>query len=297
MKRILSCYTSDFSKMSATDLRLAIKASEGRTVLAETIVTAAPLLEGITNAEVMRAFGADLICLNELDILNPAINGFGHGQGIIKQLKELVGLPIGINLEPVDAEANTLDDRQIISAGRQASINTYQAAARLGIDFIMLTGNPSTAVSNVAILEAVKLAQVHYPGLIFAGKMHAAGLAEAVVDADCLIKCIEAGATGVILPSVGTVPAWTLAEAYKLTKQIHALGGLVMNTIGTSQESADKATIRQFAIYNKQAGADIHHIGDASYGRMAPPENIMAYSIAIRGKRHTYYRMASSIKR
>ena len=43
---------------------------------------------------------------------------------------------------------------------------------------------------------------------------------------------------------------------------------------------------------NKRVGADIHHIGDGGYGRMADPENIRALSIAVRGKRHTYFKMA-----
>jgi len=45
------------------------------------------------------------------------------------------------------------------------------------------------------------------------------------------------------------------------------------------------------------AGADLHHIGDAGYTGMAVPENIFAYSVAIRGLRHTYARMARSIRR
>ena len=46
----------------------------------------------------------------------------------------------------------------------------------------------------------------------------------------------------------------------------------------------------------KMTGTDIHHIGDAGY-KTANPENIMDYSIAIRGKRHTYIRMARSVNR
>ncbi len=42
-------------------------------------------------------------------------------------------------------------------------------------------------------------------------------------------------------------------------------------------------------------GADIHHIGDTGVPGMALPQNIMAYSIAIRGERHTYHKMAQSI--
>lgn len=45
------------------------------------------------------------------------------------------------------------------------------------------------------------------------------------------------------------------------------------------------------------AGADIQHIGDAGYAGVALPENIMALSIAIRGVRHTYGRMAYSLNK
>ena len=47
----------------------------------------------------------------------------------------------------------------------------------------------------------------------------------------------------------------------------------------------------------KMAGTDIHHLGDSGYGGMALPENIQAYSIAVRGIRHTYRRMAGSVNR
>ena len=67
--------------------------------------------------------------------------------------------------------------------------------------------------------------------------------------------------------------------------------------IGTSQEGADTATIRQIAFLCKMTGTDIHHIGDTGYPGTAIPENIMAYSIAIRGVRHTYHRMAASVNR
>ena len=44
------------------------------------------------------------------------------------------------------------------------------------------------------------------------------------------------------------------------------------------------------------ASADIHHIGDAAIGGM-DAENLMHYSEAIQGKRHTILRMARSIYR
>ena len=46
-----------------------------------------------------------------------------------------------------------------------------------------------------------------------------------------------------------------------------------------------------------RAGADIHHISDTGVPGMSLPQNIMAYSIAIRGERHTYHKMAQSVNR
>ena len=83
----------------------------------------------------------------------------------------------------------------------------------------------------------------------------------------------------------------------ELVAYAHSLGALTITAIGTSQEGADTATIRQIALMCKMTGTDIHHLGDAGYGGMALPENIMAYSVAVRGIRHTYHRMADSINR
>lgn len=88
----------------------------------------------------------------------------------------------------------------------------------------------------------------------------------------------------ILLPAPGTVPGITMEYAGKLIKKAHEKGALAMTTIGTSQEGADEDTIRQIALMCKMAGADIHHIGDSGYMGMALPENITAYSVAIRGK-------------
>ena len=56
-------------------------------------------------------------------------------------------------------------------------------------------------------------------------------------------------------------------------------------------------TIKQIALMCKQTGTDIHHIGDSGHPGIAAPRNIMAYSISIRGIRHTYHRMAASARR
>lgn len=294
MKRLISCVASDLKGATRQDLKKAIQASEGRTILAETVVTAAPLLENVSNAEVMASFGADMICLNELDVFNPAVVGFELEGNPIKALKQLTGRLIGINLEPVDLAGDVIDEKVTIAKGRQTSVETFEVAQKLGVDFIMITGNPSTGVTNDGIAKAIEVGRNHFNGLIFAGKMHGAGVKEPVINQGALLAFINQGADGVLIPTVGTVPGVTLHQAHQATQSVKQMGGLVMSTIGTSQESADTATIRQFANYNKQVGADIHHIGDGGYGRMPDPENIMVLSIVVRGKRHTYFKMAQS---
>ncbi len=283
--------------MSAEDLKTAIIASEGRTILGETVVTAAPLLEGVTNAEVMTAFGADLLVLNEFDVFEKEIVGMETTENPIQQIKDWVGRPIGINLEPVDEAAFVHDEQVTLSPGRLVSKESLQAADKLGIDFIMLTGNPATGVSMAAIEEASKQAKEHYSGLVFAGKMHGAGLAEDIIDIAQLEAFVRAGADGVLIPASGTAPGVTEEAAFKATKAIHQLGGVVISTIGTSQESADSGTIREIGLSNKRVGVDIHHIGDGDYGRMPAPENMMQLGLTVRGKRHTYFKMAQSLNR
>lgn len=297
MKRLLSCYASDFKDMKADELKNAILASEGRTILGETVVTAAPLLEGVTNAEVMSAFGVDLILLNEFDVFLKKINGMKDEENPISKIKNLVGRPVGINLEPVDESANLIDEKVKLSSGRLATIDTFKEAEKLGVDFICLTGNPSTGVSNEAINNSIANAKKYYSGLILAGKMHGAGMLENLVDEKMILSFVENGADGILLPAVGTVPGINENLLSDIVRKIKSKGALVMSAIGTSQESADVDTIRLIGMSNKRIGTDIHHIGDGGYGRMADPENIMALSITVRGKRHTYFKMAQSINR
>lgn len=297
MKRLLNCFSSDFKKMNRDELKQAILASEGRTVLGETVVTANPLLEGLTNAEVMASFGADLILLNEYDVYKKKVNGLDECDNTIIKLKEMVGRPIGTNLEPVDETATFLEEKLNIEEGRKATKETFLEANEQGIDFICLTGNPATGVSNNAILNTIKIAKKYYKGLIFAGKMHGSGINEKFLNEDSILEFINEGADGIIVPAVGTVPGIQEGELHKLISKVKERGALSISAIGTSQESADVDTIKQIALSNKRVGVDIHHIGDGGYGRMADPENIMALSIVIRGKRHTYFRISQSLTR
>ena len=293
-KRLLSCFTSDFNKMSGQDLKNAIKASEGRTVLSENIAGRRSVTGDVTNSELARAFGADLILLNGIDVYNPVINALPESDEPIKLVKKLTGRPIGLNLEPVDLKADMMEEIEIIPEGRICSEATLKKIEKMGFDFVCLTGNPGTGVTNSQIAEGIKLAKKHFSGMVIAGKMHSAGVDEPVANLDVVKEFIESGADVIMLPAVGTVPGFTQGEMEKAVKYIKENGALSMSAIGTSQESSTRETIRQIAIMNKIAGEDIQHIGDAGYSGVANFENIMELSIAIRGVRHTVRMIAAS---
>ena len=137
--------------------------------------------------------------------------------------------------------------------------------------------------------------------ILVAGKMHASGiLSEAgrgIITREDISEFADAGADVILLLAPGTVPGVTTEYIRELVSYAHSLGLLTLTAVGTSQEGADQQTIRQIALMCKMTGTDMHHLGDAGYIGMALPENIMAYSAAIKGIRHTYRRMARSINR
>lgn len=298
MKRLISANASEVLAMNAKELKQSIKASEGRVILSENVAGREAFVGDITNAEIAGAFGADMILLNGVDVLNPKISGLEHDKdNVVKRLHHLTGRPIGVNLEPVDEHAVMLEDRQEIAKGRMLNLETIKRMEKLGFDFVCLTGNPGTGVTNEQIEEAVKLTKKHFSGLVIAGKMHGAGSDGPVADLVTAKKFVEAGADVILVPAVGTVPGFDESELKEIVRAVHHCGGLVLSAIGTSQESADADTIKDIAIRNKICGVDIQHIGDAGYGGVAPVENIMAMSKALRGIRHTVSVMARSINR
>ena len=305
-KRFLDCCASDFAKFTKEDLLESIRKSEGRVLACETIGTVQPMLGNVTNAEFVASMGADIILLNMFDVQKPVINGLPacKPEETVKLLKKLTGRPIGINLEPVEeGEEGETDPLWKMSAGRRATVENALRAKELGVDFILLTGNPGMGVSNPAIVRTLRQFKeaVGDRIVLAAGKMHAAGVlseaAENIMTEQDVAQFIEAGAEILLLPAPGTVPGITVEYARSLVTCAHKLGALTITAIGTSQEGADTDTIKRLALLCKMTGTDIHHLGDAGYAGMSLPENIMAYSVAVRGIRHTYHRMAVSVER
>ena len=308
MKRFLDCNASDFEKMTKEELLESIAGSEGRVLVCETIGVIQPMLGDITNAEFVASMGADIILLNIFDVNKPVINALPKVEPdqVIRKLKELTGRPIGINLEPVEqgveSGVDTLDMWKL-SSGRAATVENAKKAIEMGVDLIVLTGNPGIGVTNAAIIDTLKAYRKELGNnvALIAGKMHASGIVseggENIITEDDVTAFAEAGADVILMPAPGTVPGITMEYIRKLVCKAHSLGKMTLTAIGTSQEGADIATIREIALMCKMTGTDMHHLGDAGYGGMSLPENIMEYGKVIRGIRHTYHRMAASVRR
>lgn len=306
-KRMLDCTASDLRNFTKEDYLRSIAGSEGRVLACECIGITMPILVDVTNAEFVSAMGADILLLNMFDVDRPVVNGMPETepQETVRELKRLTGRMVGINLEPIEDIHGTDNEGTLweMSQGRAATADNAAKAYAMGVDMVLLTGNPGNGVSNKAITDSLKAisARLKDQLILAAGKMHASGVpgegGENIITKKDVDEFIDAGADIVLLPAPGTVPGITVEYVRELVAHAHSRGVLTVTAIGTSQEGADTDTIKRIALMCKMTGTDIHHIGDTGYPGMALPENIMAYSVAVRGVRHTYHRMAVSVNR
>lgn len=307
VKRLLDAAASELASYKKEELLESIVKSEGRVIAAECIGLTMPLLTDVTNAEFVSAMGADIVLLNMFDVKKPVIQALPgvEAKETIRELKRLTGRVMGLNLEPVEEEMASENQGTLweMSEGRKATAENAAIARDMGVNMILLTGNPGNGVSNKAITDSLKALkkEVGRDVILAAGKMHASGIvteaAEHIITKEDIKSFVQAGADMILLPAPGTVPGITLEYVKALITYAHSLGALTITSIGTSQEGADTQTIRQIALMCKMTGTDVHHIGDTGYPGMALPENIQAYSVAVRGVRHTYHRIASSVNR
>lgn len=267
MKRILDCSASDFTKMDGAALLEAVRRSEGRTILCEVLWPAPSLVDGVSNAGIVVAFGADLVLLNMFDGENLA------------NIKNRLGRPVGVNVEPSDS----------VPEHRRAIRGNLRRLA--DADFVVVTANPDAEVGAEEMLSAVALVRETLPETpIFAGKMHGSG-GRSLVEAEEISR-LAGASDAVLLPAPGTVPGSREPVVAELADAAHGSGALVISTVGTSQEGSDEETVRELALSAKRAGADVLHLGDAGVSGISDPMNVLAASFAIRGRRHAYRRMA-----
>ena len=308
-KRLLDATARELATYGREEVLASIRGSEGRVLAAEVIAPAMAAVHDVSNPEVAAAMGADLVVLNLLDVRRPAVHAIevADAADVVREVKRLTGRLVAVNLEPVDPHADRVTDDQFgpggTTSGRLATQENVTAAVGLGVDAVVLTGNPGMGVTNDSLARAVGATReaAGEDVVVMAGRMHAAGSASQagsrIVDDRSLEGFVAAGADIVLLPAPGTVPGCHEAQVRGWVETVHAAGALTMTTVGTSQEGADEDTIRRIALMAKMTGTDVHHLGDCGLFGIALPENLLAYGIAIRGRRHTYRRMAMSLLR
>ncbi|MBE6125266.1 MAG: hypothetical protein E7186_02950 [Erysipelotrichaceae bacterium] len=303
--RLISATKSDFQKMSAMELKESIYKSESRTIMGQHLLFAGPgVVRGVTNSELMFAWGADMVMLNTIDLdnldNNPGLCGLS-----LKELKERCNRPIGIYLGcpkagSEDGGKKALYRREGMVATREHILKCKE----IGADFIVLGGNPGSGTSLTDVIEATRLAKslLGDDMIIMAGKWED-GITEKVLGdptadydtKDIVRQLIDAGADCIDLPCPGSRGGITVEDIRTLVQFVHQYkpGTLTMCFLDSSVECADEETIRQIAILMKQTGADIHAIGDGGFGGCTWPKNIYQLSVSIKGEHYTWFRMAS----
>jgi len=272
------------SQVFREEFREGVVLSEGRVVAAEVIVSAPPLVEGVSNIVLAAIQGVDVIILNKLDLRDYRMVEEVAG------IRKVLPIPFLVNLEPIKE----------VESGRRVTEENLEVVGRY-FDGVVITGNPYTLVDNKAVAEATQLARNKLNNLlILSGRMHSCGVAEEsrerLVTTRVAKEFLERGADGVVIPTPSTVSGITIEKAVEICEHVHSMGGVVMCCLDNSAEGSGEEAITQLALYSKMCGADIHHIGDAGYsGSIAPPENIRRFAETIKGRRHVYRRQASLV--
>lgn len=301
--RLINASKTQLEQMSAMDLKDSIYQSEGRVVMGQHAVALhAGLVHGVTNTEVICAFGADMVMLNTYDLDDPMhIPGM---QGLsLQELKALVHRPIGVYLG-CTSEA-IAKDSQYFFTGMSATMAHVDQAVALGADFLVLGGNPGCGTRLQDVIRTCRAVKAKYGDqvLVFAGKWED-GIEEKVLgdpmadyDAkDIIRQLIDAGADCIDLPAPGSRHGVSVSMIQELVQFIHRYkpGTLAMTFLNSSVEGADPDTVRMIALKMKETGADVHAIGDGGFAGGSAPENVMQLSISLKGKNYTYFRMAST---
>ncbi len=303
--RLISASGDEILKMSSMDLKESIFKSEGRVVMGQHLLFAGEgLVRGVTNSELMFAFGADMVMLNTFDLdnldNNPGLCGLSF-----QELKKKCRRPIGIYLGCPRAGSEDGGKKALYRReGMLASDDHVQKCINLGADFIVLGGNPGSGTSIRDVVETTKRIKSKFKDqiFVFAGKwedgINEKVLGDPLADYDAkevIRELIDGGADCIDLPAPGSRHGISVDMIRELVEFVHRYkpGTLTMTFLNSSVECADPDTIRLIALKMKETGADIHAIGDGGFSGCTSPENIHQLSVSLKGRQYTYFRMAS----
>lgn len=306
--RLISAPGSVIEGYGPMELKESIYKSEGRVLCGQHFLHGGTgLVMGITNTELMFAFGADMVMLNTFDLEDPASIPGMCGL-TLPELKALCRRPIGIYLgcpRQGTTSENTAATWSLDTT--TATPEHVERAIELGADFLVLGGNPGTGTTLDDVLRATTWIKERYGDdvLVWAGKWED-GITEPVLgdplaaaqgrdDKAVIARLIDAGADCIDLPAPGSRGGITVECIRELVTYVHSYkpGTLAMCFLNSSVEGSDVDTIREITLLMKQTGADIHCIGDGGFGYASTPENVHQMSVTLKGKNYTYWRMAS----
>ncbi|MBV7405811.1 hypothetical protein [Enterobacter sp. ENT03] len=280
MQRLLNCRTSDFCQpVSGAALKAAIKASEGRVIMVEVAAGATPLYSEVTNGELLSAFGADLLLIKGMDCHTQVIQGCDN----FRHLKQLTGRLTGVSLEVLADDA----------AGNPCAWNAGNFAHVADADFFCLTAYDKPGVTASRVCEAITQLRARTDKMILVAKFYASGLAPSQEYA----QYAATGADGVMIPAPASCRGASEGRVEQAIAAVREAGALAIATISSSQEGADAETVRLIGLASKRCGADMVNFGDAGVAGMADPQAVYTLSMAVRGRRHTWVRMAASLHR
>ena len=310
---------SDLLKMSGRELLSAIRMSEGRTLRVAARIRCSNLIDGVSNAEVAAAFGADIINLDTYDLFNSYIPGWtsknpqddascslmqtplGIGYSF-KEIEEIVSRPLSVlmlisnDLDGAErtrkAYGNIVATKETFLKAKEEHVRCIQVdtiSDTLGSSFVEQIKEIRQLIGDDMILH---VARSHGSGIL--NKENSGDL----IDRKQVVDLIKAGVDIIGFPAPGTYPGWDIKNCKDYVDLAHSYGAVVVLGVHTSQEGANPNTLEHIALCSKMCGADMHDLGDCGFNEnMIDPINIMRYGIAIRGKRHHYRRMAVSNKR
>lgn len=314
-KRYLEMTPTQLTQLSKEEFLDGIRTSEGRVVGAYVCPLSANYLEKVSNAELVASFGADYITLEGYDPRSLQMPGLPSknpeddqtakaqlqvelGKGYsIPELKKLTGRPIGmILLVPRENE--------VFGGIYKESIYSKEMMEYLineKYDFICLCG-----YGQQALLDAVSEASTLFKDkiVIEAGIPHGPGAIDGdfppynlreVVTPEFVGKLAHAGADIVDIPAVGIVPGYNIGYVTELVDAIHKEKSLAASSVAHSLEASSKEVLERIILDNKICGVDMFNVAAGGvYESVTLPEVLKDICIAVKGKRHTYRRMAQS---
>lgn len=317
MKRLLSATPNELLSCSGRELLSMIRMSEGRCLRVGARIRCANVIDGVSNAEVAAAFGADIINLDTYDLLHSRLPGIpskdphddevykdiqvlaGNGYSF-KEIEQMVGRPLSVLLLAAK-DADYASNTQRAYGNIILTKETLQKVKEEGVRYLQI----DSFDEHVDLVKEIRMIrqEIGTDIILQVAKSHGAGILnkennKALIEEDDVKAWIEAGVDIIGFPAPGSYPGWDIAQCKHYVDIAHTYGAVVILGVHTSQEGANPQTLEQIALYAKMCGADMHDLGDCGFNEnMIDPMNILRYGVAIRGKRHHYRRMAISQRR